>query len=85
MMLGATLEVKGTHDVKVNDIIDVIYLDSISALTQTGHYLSGKYTVKNLTHSVGSGGWTTTFDLNRKGLPAHTAAQDVTGNPVGVD
>lgn len=59
--LSATLSVLGTHLLRMGDVANVECLMNSGKL----HYLSGDYTTMGVKHSIGSGGWTTTFALQR--------------------
>lgn len=60
----ATLRVKGTHDIKLFDLVEVRYQD---ATDNSDHPMSGVYRVMHTTHSVDGGGWHTEFALQRQG------------------
>lgn len=65
----AEVQVVGTHDVDLLDYADVSYLMRSGA----PHFLSGRYSVKRIVHSVNSSGWITTFGGTRYGFNASQA------------
>lgn len=68
----ATLEVRGTHQVRANDYISVRYFKKDGA----EHYLSGVYWVKGVQHDISPGEWKCTFDLARAGARAQETTQE---------
>jgi len=63
----ATLKVIGTHDVRVFDLVEVVYQTPSVSESVQAHYLSGVYTCHGVSHDFGSGGWTTTLKMLRRG------------------
>ena len=59
---SANLTVMGNHDVRILDFVRINYYD---AVTSAPSHLSGVYRVMKLTHEIGSGGWTTAYELLR--------------------
>jgi hypothetical protein len=64
MAYTATLDVRGTGDVEVLDYVqvDVVKLDG------SLHFLSGKFQVITVTHTIGTEGWKTSFSCTRTGI-----------------
>lgn len=62
---NATLIVKGTHGIRTGNHVQV------NRYTANGnlHYYSGTYTVVGVKHQIDTGGWQTTLELTRTGLP----------------
>jgi len=74
-ILTATLEVRGTHDVAAFDLVRVTYILPDGST----HYMSGVYAVRQVEHSVGTDGWTTSFTLQRQGVPDAGASGEESG------
>lgn len=64
MHITAEMDVLGTHDVRVMDYVEVLYLKG----NGRPHYLSGRYKITKHRHRVDNTGWRTTFSLSREGV-----------------
>lgn len=64
----AELEVRGTHAVNVFESVKVDYIKR----NGRSHYLSGVYHVHKISHSVSTGGWTTSMELFRSATKSPT-------------
>lgn len=64
LFFKAELQVIGTHDVQLFDLIDVTYLRK----NGQPHYLSGRFNVTKIGQTYSSSGWITTFGMYRDGM-----------------
>jgi hypothetical protein len=79
-MLVASLEVRGTHCMRImgEAAVDVLLPDGLL------HYTSGVYFLRKLRHSVGSGGWTTSVEGTKYGVRPIKEGQKV-ANTLPID
>lgn len=84
-VLKASLTVKGTHAVRVGDVVRV---DVYMTETNQPHYLSGLFRVNGVRQTLDSQGWQTEMELCRKGfstapegVPTKAVASETLGVP----
>lgn len=69
----ADATVKGTHDVEVGDWVIFHYY----TYQQGEHFLSGLFRVNEITHTLDSGGWKTSFKLTRAASKPSSLSSEV--------
>lgn len=80
LFFKAEMQVIGTHDVQLFDMVDVTYLRK----NGQPHYLSGRFNVTKIQHSYSSGGWLTTFGMYRDGMQPEVKGTQTRQNVVTI-